>query len=728
MAKKKSNSKAQDAENVVSSDDTTIKNDANVNEHDDAVSDSQDAPETQDAPEKQDAHETPGVGDGSEIQDSDVTETLCAEGGEAICDEVHRTTGKILHDEDHYIDDQMMGRLRASVLTTIELYREAQIFGSQSFNIASMVTSNEPCLVQNTLEIARILNIWVAESIDVLTAGDARSRDIASQYILSCMKSGVAPAVEAVNRVVENFAASSGKEREYISVFLERLRILLMNLTAQDREEPSELQRALSRLCHCFDIQTVERMMCDPDASVRIAVVRSLASRDEISSNTLLVALILLKDRNEAVNEAVVKLCAKLKSYPELVLPQVLPLLPSAGRTLRESIGDLLRSYAERAVEPVMSALEDTRETMFDAVVQVIALSPQRYTDALLVALQSVRTREFVRTRIAQILHHHKDPSRQEDISIALGLYEKKDSDEEYPQWVPAKAPVEYAPSATDDVEFYQRFLTDDELEAFSKTCDESAVLRLMSDASEFAQINAMKVARIRGEASAVALETIAVWLRCENSALAQTAADTWFAVHPDKVAAVNVILDALQRVSLHEIQKYYLEKIKDDPALVDALFAIYYERPRLASPVVRYVLSHDPSQRAIDSMCAGIEREKTVACIAETLELLLKYSDLCDNRKLRPTLMSLLKDPVSFGQYGLVARLRAIALLQKFLVADGEQHRDRETIAALQGVYKSSKNSDIRYRIKELLKAIGEEVFDFDDEEDDFEDLNDDE
>ena len=42
--------------------------------------------------------------------------------------------------------------------------------------------------------------------------------------------------------------------------------------------------------------------------------------------------------------------------------------------------------------------------------------------------------------------------------------------------------------------------------------------------------------------------------------------------------------------------------------------------------------------------------------------------------------------------------------------------------------VYKSSKNSDIRYRIKELLKAIGEEVFDFDDEEDDFEDLNDDE
>ena len=89
MAKKKSNSKAQDAENVVSSDDTTIKNDANVNEHDDAVSDSQDAPETQDA------HETPGVGDGSEIQDSDVTETLCAEGGEAICDEVHRTTGKI---------------------------------------------------------------------------------------------------------------------------------------------------------------------------------------------------------------------------------------------------------------------------------------------------------------------------------------------------------------------------------------------------------------------------------------------------------------------------------------------------------------------------------------------------------------------------------------------------------------------------------------------------------
>ena len=116
MAKKKSNSKAQDAEKVVSSDDTTINNDANVNEHDDAVSDSQDAQETQQAPETQDAHETPGVGDGSEIQDSDVTETLCAEGGEAICDEVHRTTGKNLHDEDHYIDAQMMGRLRRRLI------------------------------------------------------------------------------------------------------------------------------------------------------------------------------------------------------------------------------------------------------------------------------------------------------------------------------------------------------------------------------------------------------------------------------------------------------------------------------------------------------------------------------------------------------------------------------------------------------------------------------------
>lgn len=723
MAKKKSSSTAHDSEKVAASDDTT--SDVNVNGHDDVEVNLPPQGDERDAS----ADRSDGEGEGDPALDSavDTLDGMVDRREMAGEDEIHRTTGKIVHDDTHYVDDQMMMRLRASVLTTIELYREAQIFGSQSFNIGSMVASNEPCLVQNTLEIARILNIWVEESVGVLTSEDARSRDIASQYILSSMKSGFAPVVDAVNRIIESYFASEGEAREHLTAFLERLRILLMNLTAQDREEPSELQRALSRLCDCLDIQTVERMLCDPDASVRIAVVRSLAAREEISSNTLLVALILLKDRDEAVNEAVVKLCTKLKSYPELVLPQVLPLLPSADRNLREAIGDLLRSYAERAVEPVMSVLEDTRETMFDAVVQVVSSSPQRYTDALLAALQSVRTRDFVRTRIVQILSHHRDPSRQGDISAALKLYASDDSEEEYPQWTPAKAPVEYAPSATDNAEFYSRLLSDEELEAFSKTSDESAVLRLMSDASEYAQINAMKVARIRGEASAVALETIAVWIRCENRDLAQAAVDTWFAVHPDKIAAVKVVLDAMHRVSSTEIVKYYLEKINADPSLVEATFAIFYESPRMGGATVRYVLSHDPTPRAIECMCAGINREKTVSCIAETLDLLLRFGNLCDNRKLRPNLLSLLKSPVSFGQYGLVARLRTIALLQKFLVGDGEENRDGETISALQSLYRTSKNSDIRYRIKELLRAVGEEVFDFDDEEDDFEDLNDD-
>lgn len=671
--------------------------------------------------------------------DSDITETInpdgcgdravqTAEAGEdnGADADARRATGEILRDDAPFADDQMMGRLRASALAMIELYREAQLFASQNFNVASMVLSNEPCLVQNTIEIARILNLWIPESVAVLTAADARSRDIAGQYILACMKSGIAPVVDTVTSSIEKYHAADGEEKEYISNFLEKLRILLVNLTAQDREEPSEPQRALSRLCGCFDVQTVERMLCDPDASVRIAVVRSLAARGDVSANTLLVALILLKDRNEKVNEAVVKLCAKIKSYPEIVLPQVLPLLPSADRELREAIADLLRTYADDAVEPVMSALEDTRETMFDAAVQAISLSPQRYTDALLAVLQSPRAREFVRTRAAQILRHHRDATRQGDISAALGLYEQTPSDE-YPQWQPPKTQVRYAPSATDNADFYKRLLTDEELSAFSKHCDESAVLRLMADASEFAQINAMKAARMRGEVSAVALENISVWLRCENTALAQTAADTWFAVHPDKVAAVGVILDALRRVGAQDIQKYYLEKIRCDQAVADALFEIYFARPRLAAPAVRYLLSHDPSPKTADNLCAGIRRDQTVACIAETIDLLAKFNLPSDNRKLRPVLVSLLKDPVSFGQYGLVARLRAIALLQKYLKADDDPGGDRETISALQALCKSSKNSEIRNRIKELLKSVGEEIFDFDDEDDDFEDLGDD-
>lgn len=640
-------------------------------------------------------------------------------------DDAGRTTGKLILDGESYTDDQMLSRLRASVLTTSELYREAQIFESQKLDVSAMVLSAEPCLVQNTLEIARILSKWIPECISIFatfTPDAPRTRDIVEQYVLHSLKAGIAPIADTIDAIVQVYRRMG--DVEWMASFIEKIRIVLVNMTAQNQGDPAELQHALSCLCTCFDAQTLDRMLCDPAPEVRIAVLRSLAGKSEIPLNTLSVVLILLKDRNEAVNEAVMKLCAKLKPYPDLVIPQVLPLLPSAGRDLRGAIEDLLRSYGDRAIDPVMESLNDTRESLFDAVVQVVAFAPQRYTEALLNALQNPRTRDFVRVRIAQILRHHKDASRLDAISSALKRFDATTA-EIYPRWEPPKSHDDlFIARATDDKDFYTRYLSDDELLAFSQTCDESSVLRLMSDAAEIAQINALKLVRLRGSASAVTLENIAIWLRCENPNLAKTAADTWFEVHPDKTAAVREIIDSITRIESKEIQTYDLEKIRLSPDAIDALFKLFYEQPKKLHPFVQYMLTHEPSQKTRDNLLKGMERQQPVACIAETLDLLLKLRIEFDNRPIRTKLLALLQDPVSFGHYGLMARLRSVALLHKYLKDD--ETRDKSTIAALQAFYKVCKNADIRHRIKEMMKDLDEEIFDFEDEDDDFEDLND--
>lgn len=634
------------------------------------------------------------------------------------------TTGELTIDES-FSDDQVLGRLRASLLSQTELYREAQLFGVQHLDLASMLHSDEPVLLINTLDILRIVGLWSPDAVHTLWSQDEQVREHADKYLLSCLKNDLAPSVDLIDDIVARCKSSSPEEASRLTPFTEKLRACLVILIAQAIGDPETHAMALSRLCAILDIKTVERMLCDPSPQIRIAIIKSLATRPDLGLNTISIMLILLKDRDPAVSLAVLKVCSRLKSYPELVIPQILPLLPSADSTLHEAITDVLRCYGDATIEPVMTALEDTSETMTAAVPMAIALAPQRYTDALLSAFQSVCTRDYVRDRIAKILHMHQDLPRRAEIARILGLYSAPTSPE-YPEWVPPKPDDDFLPKATSNLDFYSRLLDDTEIAAFSDSCTEDAILRLMADASKYAQINAMHVISHRREASAVAIENIAVWMKSSDTDIAIAAMNAWFAAVKDIDAAAQEFVEALAHCDAQDTQVQFLNAISHAQPVIDAILRVYFKMPRRCIHIVGYFLNHDPSPQTIQGLLKGIDRSQSVACIAETLCCLFSHKLPFDNHTIRPALLSLIHDPISFGQHGFMTRLFSLNLLRKYLLADTTP--DTQTLQSLQAFHKTCKNAELRQKTKTLLKDLGEEIFDLEDDEDDFEDLEDEE
>lgn len=632
-------------------------------------------------------------------------------------------TGEITVDGE-FNDDHVLSRLRNNVLTTSELYAEAQIFLSQNLDIRALLTGNEAILTQNTIEILRILQIWDHAVLHSITSEETRTREIAQRYALFCVKSGLVSSVEVVDTVVELMKTAQDNVKTHLDIFVEKLRVALITLTATQNEDCENHQLALSRLAQMLDIQVVERMLCDPSPSVRVALVRSLFARQTLSVNTVSVLLILLKDRNETVNLSVAKLFTRFKLYPELVIPQILSLLPTANIALTDAIADVLRNYGDGSLEPVMASLEDTDDNMFLAAQQAIAISPQRYTDALLTTLQSARAREFVKDRIIAILRQHKDQTRLADINAALALFPKKQSDL-LPEWQPVEHPRIAVPPATDQSDFYTQLLSDDAIRDFATSCDESTLLRLLADASEFAQINALHVVQAMGNVSHAVYEQIAVWLKSSSSQVAQAACSTLITVNPNADDVVQMIINALTSTPSEECQRYFLDEFCRHQNITDAVFRAYYQTPKRCVHIIQYILNHQGDEHVRSNLIHGIDRSQSVACIVESLGLLRKNIALgVDSPSLRKQLLELIEQPVSFGQFGQITRERSIDLLKSLMSKDASP--DRETITQIQQYQKECKNSYLRSKLVLLLKSLGEEIFDFEDEDDDFEDLND--
>lgn len=633
------------------------------------------------------------------------------------------TTGEIVMDDGAYIDNQLLGRLRQAYLTPSEVYREAQIFASQALDVNVLLTSGESVLVHNLIEVLRMMDIWNANTLSGLKDAESKTREVTERYLLHCLRHGLVNAIELVDLYADALQKASPETRDGIMGFGDKLRSAFVNMISQALDDVVEYQQALTRLCAHLDSRIVGRMLYDPSPIVRISVIRALMSRSSLDINDLSVALILLKDRDEQVDTALMRLFAKFASCPELVIPQLLVSWTTASEQLKPEILDVFRSYGNDAVAPMMAALDDTRNDIYQAIRHMIAQVPQRYTDALLAKAAHFRTRDDVRSRILDILRVHKDEPRRAEISRVLKSMLTPANDD-YPEWTAPDSREKFLKPATDNADVYAGLLDDKALEAFSQTCDDAALGRLLNDASETVQINALRIIRHRGTVPAASEAHVRVWLKSSSPALAAEALDAFLAYEKDIDKAVAVVIDSFKHGESDDVKQHFFKVMLGHQTFVDGMIRAFYQTPRRCAGFIMKFLSMEPGAQTLAGILHGLDRSQSVACVAETMMCLYRSRLKFDDMPVRPILLAHIREPLSFGQHGFQARLFAIKLLSKFLRAD--ETPDRATISALQAFYKESKHAELKFEVKNVLKKLGEDLFDLDDEDDDFEDLND--
>ncbi|MBQ9395966.1 MAG: hypothetical protein IJU23_10715 [Proteobacteria bacterium] len=631
-----------------------------------------------------------------------------------------KTTGEISLDGE-FVDTMVLSRLRAKILSLSEIYQEAQLFSAQNLNVPELLTSGEPVLTQNLIEILRILDLWYDEAVALILTDNDSLFESVSRYIIQSFKNGIVQ----VNALLEDLMALEPKKNAHLSQFAERFSSVIISAVDQRKSDIPVLQNALTRICAILDKNTISRLLYDPSPIIRIALIRYFQNCDTLEINVLSVALILLKDKNDAVNIALMRLLAKHTPYPELVIPQILAAMNGASDALRQEILDVLRNYDNDAVDPVMHAIESIQPGVFEAVREAISQCPQRYTRSLLKALSSCRSSDLVKNRIADILRKHKDPTQTEEIQQTLKVYLAPEF-EEPPKWVQPNEDNQFAQPVTDKKLIYEKVLSKEELLPLIPEFTDEMIGNLLADASETVIINALNLMKYAGRASDTNIERARVWLKSTSMSLATAAIDTYLTLEPDVDKASLAIVDAFQHGESDEVKKYFFNIIMTHQEKVDGIIHAFYKTPRKCVSFIHKFLALNPNKQTIDEILKGLDRTQSVACISETLQCLLRTKFAYDNHPVRPLLISLLTDPVSFGQFGLMTRLFALRLLRKYLLAD--ETPDRETIAALQAFHKDGKNAELRLMAKELLRDLGEEIFDLDDEEDDFDDLEDEE
>lgn len=648
-------------------------------------------------------------------------EAAATESAASLEDNALHVTGEV-HLDEEFNDAHALTRLRGGQLSASELYREAQLFASHNFDVDALLRSLEMPLVQNVEGILNIRDEFYAAELELLSIDDAELQEQVIRNVISKVRREIASYLEVSELICA--IASEGRLAGAYLAFVEKFIGALRAMIVKQSPDMTSQMNALTRVCNYIPDALMSRILFDPSPLIRAAVIRSFPSRSGVNMNDLTVILIMLKDRNEGVDIAIMRMLSKFVPFADLAVPPVLESLSTASDALRSEIYDVFRSYGNEAVAPVMMGLEDMRDTIYVAVRDVIAQAPQRYTDALLERLESIRTRDYVRERVADILIAHKDDNRRAEIASALKRY-KSQALGEKPEWVPPETgSPKFATPATEDRSIYERLLSEDELDAFSKNCTHDMLIQLLNDASETTRINALHLIRHRGEADQDVREVARIWLKTMSVPLAMAAFEAYLAVEPDLNVAMDAVANVLVSCPSDDVKDMIFEELSKRQDKVNGIIEAFYEVPRKRAVFVHRLLRQKPSEETFKRVLGGLSRERSVACIYETLSVLLKTGYIFDNMPLRPVLIDLIEKPVSKGQFGLMTRILSMRLLRRYML----DQSDPETVSALQRIYKENHNFEIRELAKDLLRAVGEEIFDLDDEFDDFEDLNDDE
>ncbi|MBQ8036993.1 MAG: hypothetical protein IJ268_08380, partial [Proteobacteria bacterium] len=524
-------------------------------------------------------------------------------------------TGRIQLDEA-FNDEHALTRLRGSLLSVSELYREAQVFGAHQFDVDGLLSSLEMPLVQNVVSILNLRDEFYPSELKLFSIDDEALQELVCRNVISKVRRNIAPYMEVAELVSE--AASedrlNGAYLSFIEKFVSSLRAMIVQQTP---DMPSQMN-ALTRVCACIPAEMLSRVLFDPSPLIRAAVIRSYASRGGVSMNDLTVILIMLKDHNEIVDSAIMRILAKFTPAAELAIPPVLETLSAASEALRDEIYDVFRSYGSEAVAPVMMGLEDVRDSVYFAVRNVIAQAPQRYTNALLERLESVRTRDYVRERVVNILSNHRDDARREEIMALVDRY-KSSQGENKPEWrAPDTGTPKFATPVTDNREVYEGVMSEAALAAFSPECTHEMLKQLLNDASETARINALHLIRYRGTAEPDIREFIRVWLKTTSLPLAFAAMEAYLKVETNLHVSMAAISDVLVSGPSDEVKDMIFGEISKHQDTVNGIIESYYEEPRKRAVFVHRLLRHNPTDETFRHVLSGLDRERSVQCIFE--------------------------------------------------------------------------------------------------------------
>ncbi len=618
----------------------------------------------------------------------------------------------------------IMTLLRSARLNALEIYRVSERFFEESIDISALLMSMEENLVVNTLEVLSRCSYWHSDAVRLIATQNEEISAKARSYVLEFISAEASIAHCVVDALVE-LRSSHAENAEYQAYVNRVLSAFLVRMSRADDAVNDWLQ-PFSKLLSCVEKRRVERMLYDPSALVRVGVLRYMTTLDSIEIYTLASILILLKDNNEQINEAVLRLVAHFACYPEIAVSPLIAYIARQGMH-KQLVFDAFRRFSNDASAPLLAALGEQSDETASAVKTIILASPHRYIDALKEGYSSCRTRPPAKVRIEDILKAAVDvvepPMGAEILEFLAPPAPVKPAE---PEQLPKSKPADLIdPVLSNDDAFYAQVLDDAALAAYTHI-ETEAVARLLNDSRECPRINALHLIRIAKQKDNSLKSSIFVWLKSYNEEIAKAAFDAYVSFYESEtVELTQKIIDVIGICENRKMAAFFFDYLAQHQAHTNNIMTIYRGAPERYKALVVRCLKSNPSAETINAVGKCLSNDVAPGCIATTLQLLDKNSLANFNYEpYRKRLLEIIDNPPSTGEYGTAMRRHALHILNN-LVKEGDH--DRNTIETLKSAYKRFYYPDFKKITTEILQKMDEDSFDDLEDDDDFDDLDED-